>query len=154
MATEKLICAICRKRVHVDPKKLEEFVPNRLWGAELKQKECDCSHESVFAEGEPIYANFLYKPGDKAMILLSKLELSKWKGKVYFHLLEEGVYGKKEFKSVIMRLLKEIDFILKNPKVENKEEKIRLLAQDKLEGYKEKVKRGKFEQERKKYIKK
>lgn len=137
MATEKFICAICGKQLHIDPKKVEEFVPDRLWAIRLEQNIHSCGHESVFARGEPIYSAFLYKPGDKALELLSKLEMSKWKDKAYFHYIEEGVEDTEDFKKVMKRLINEIDFILEDPKIKNKEEKIKLIIQDKLEGYKE-----------------
>ena len=91
MVAEKFICAICGKHLHIDPKDLEEFVPNRLWAAELNKKIHSCGHESVFARGEPVYSGFFYKPGDRALELLSKVELSKWQDKAYFHYIESGV---------------------------------------------------------------
>jgi len=152
MATEKFICAICGEHLHIDPNKLEEFVPGRLWGLKLSEKIHSCGHESVFARGEPIYSAFLYKPGDAAMELLSKVELSKWRDKAYFHYIEEGVQDKEEFKQVMCRLIDEVDSILKNPKIRDKEDRVRLIAQDKLEGYKEKIERGKFERKREKFV--
>jgi len=152
MVAEKFICAICGSELEIHPDLLEEFVPGRLWAVELNKKVHSCGHESVFARGEPIYSAFFYKPGDKAMELLSKVELSKWRDKAYFHYIEEGVQDKEEFKQVMRRLINEVDSILENPKIQDKEDKVRLIAQDKLEGYKEKIERGKFEQEREKFV--
>ncbi|MBD3263179.1 hypothetical protein GF374_02260 [Candidatus Woesearchaeota archaeon] len=152
MATEKFICSLCGKHLHIDPSKLEEIVPNRFWAIKLDENVHHCGHESVFARGEAIYSGFFYKANDKALETLSDVELSKWKNKVYFHYLEEGVEDLEDFKDVMFNLIKEIDSILKNPKIKNKQDKIRILAEDKLGGYKEKIKRGGFEREREKYV--
>lgn len=149
-----LVCAICGEHVHVDLEKIEEFVPKRIWGIKADQGIHYCGHESVFARGEPIYSAFLYNKGDIEAELLSKVELSKWKGKVHFHFLEEGVQNREEFKKILHELLNEIKAILKNPKIIDKEDKIRLIVQDKLEGYREIIELGKFELERGKYVKK
>jgi len=152
MATEKFIGAVCGDKVEIDPKLLEEFVPGRLWAIELGKEIHSCGHESIFADGEPVYSGFFYKPGDKAMELIAKVEISKWKDKAYFHYIEEGVEDTEDFKKVMVRLINEVDSILENPKIKDKEDKVRLIVQDKLQGYKEKVERGKFEQEREKFV--
>jgi hypothetical protein len=152
MVAEEFICAICRQIVKVDKNKLEVFVPNRIWGAELNKKIHSCGHESVFIEGEPAYSAFFIKKNDRAAELISKYELSKWKGKVYFHFLEEGVQNKDEFKKILKHLLEEIDFIFKDKKITDPEDKARLIIQDKLEGYRERIKTGKFERERLEFV--
>jgi len=146
MAVVKLICAICRNQVQVNLEDLEIFVPDRIWGLKREPKIHYCGHESIFGfDSFPIYSSFLYKKGDKAADLLSKFGLSKWAGKVKFRFLETGTESKDYFKKILRELLEEADSILKNQKIDMPEEKIRLLIQDKLEGYREKIKFGKFE---------
>lgn len=133
----RLVCMVCGHEVEADTKGLESFVLGRVWGLKKGNKIHDCGHESVFAEVEPIYVSFVCKKTDKPALLLARYELKKWKGRVNFHFLEEGVRNRQEFKKILKNLLKEIEFILKSKKVTDKQRKIKAILVDKIENYRE-----------------
>jgi hypothetical protein len=139
MAVEKLVSMICGGEVDFDPTYMEEFLPDRIWVLKKDNPIHSCGHLSYFAHGEDEYADFLCRPNDEPARLLGELGLSKLKGKMVFHRLEEGVEDIEDFKGVIKHLLDEIAFINRSPKVENKREKIELLVTHKLDGFKEKI---------------
>jgi len=150
----KLICMICGSNLDLDLDNLEEFVPNRIWGLIRHHHLHYCGHESAFERsGEPIYCAFLCKPEDRSALLLSKFVFSKWKNKLIYHYQFEGIETKDRFKKMLKEFLDEADYILKNPNIAEKEEKIRLLAQRKFDKYKEIIVEGNFEKERGKYLK-
>jgi hypothetical protein len=139
MAVEKLKCMICGTEVDFDTIHMKEFIENRVWVLEKGNPIHDCGHLSHFGHSEPEYAAFLYRLNDEPAKLMGELGFSKWKGKVILHPAQEGVEDEDYFKRVLNRLLDEIAFIMRSPKVENKREKIELLVTHKLEGYKERV---------------